>query len=271
MLSTLPLTAILCFALTVVVLFILGIIIYHFPTLKSLILERWREMFGAKIPGMVAYYHFDEGHGNVAKDSSGYETHLKLYNSPTWRLHSLTPEHVMLGDAALELSPLQYAETEGKPRVEPKEGLSITLWIKVMKDLDCDGQNNWRYIVAKGKIPAYALKLEEDGRVGGVVRLNGISFELQSEGSIKLHQWTHVAFVYEVNGSARIYLNRVVDREVSTLPQPIQSNDEPIRLGGYELVECPSGHGSAPAIVDELRIYARALSPEEITTGFLGL
>ncbi|MEM3407840.1 MAG: LamG domain-containing protein, partial [Nitrososphaerota archaeon] len=75
--------------------------------------------------GLVLSLHFDEGSGNIAYDSSGYNNHGKLVNGPTWVDGKF--EKALSFDGVDD-----YVEINNSPTLNPtNDGFTISFWMRL--------------------------------------------------------------------------------------------------------------------------------------------
>ena len=204
---------------------------------------------------------FDEGIGNLAGDGSGNANHGTLTGGTTWvsgheqqavSFDGLTG-YVQVADAA-ELSPTQQ--------------ITIALWVNPAAGINCDGANNWRYLVAKNGWGSYHLIFEENYSVGWTVRVNGGDQRLWTGGNIApAGTWTHIAFTYNAaTGAQRTYVNGALNTSrAGTTGTITPYAGTALRVGMWGgTVACPNGGGAYKGAVDDVVVFGRELSAGEI-------
>jgi len=83
-------------------------------------------------------------------------------------------------------------------------------------------------------------------------------------GVISLDTWHHIAYAIDAAGTARVYLDGVLGATITFIGTPLlMKSDQELRIGNCSGTEYMNG------IIDEVRIYNRALSPGEIA-GLVG-
>ncbi len=157
-------------------------------------------------------------------------------------------------------------------QLEISGSMTLEAWIKV----DEKGRG---YIVSKQG--EYQLFLSASGILHWAIRNTSPGWASQNTGYVPpKHQWTHVAFVYDQSvGQAQTYANGVLVHS-RTASGPVGDfdplNDE-FRIGHRQL-----GGAHFKGLIDEVAVWGRALSQDEITdrlesetpalmTGLLGL
>ncbi|MHC4154579.1 MAG: LamG domain-containing protein [Planctomycetota bacterium] len=79
---------------------------------------------------------------------------------------------------------------------------------------------------------------------------------------LKADTWYHLVFVY-TGEEKRIYMNAVLDSR-ETVSGNIETNDQPVRIGGWGDPIGPDETRYFEGVIDEVAIFARALSEGEI-------
>ena len=198
-------------------------------------------------PTLVAYWQLDETEGTIAYDSIG-ESHGKLVGEPFWQ-----PDGGVLA-GALQFDGIDdYVNTDFF--LNPRDGaFSVFIWINDgvpgQAVLSQAGAVNWLYMDSvEGCL---MTELTGTGRFTGGY--------LSSTATITDGEWHHIGFVWD--GSCRhLYIDGV---EVANDDKPLLGLNEAygnLYFGvGSTLVEGTYFSG----LIDDVRIYDRALSAEEI-------
>ena len=200
--------------------------------------------------GLVAYYPFD----GSADDASGNGNHGAVMGA------TLAPDRFGNEDSAYRFDGVDdWIEVESSPTVniQGDTGLTIAAWVY--------GESvggTKAFIVSKwGPVGSeddqFSFKVDVDCRPFFV--LSDLSTKIHSRAALRPHTWCFLAGVYDPDShSISIHTNGVADNEKS-VSFAIRSTEEPIVLG----------NGASPnqtwnGLIDDLRIYNRALSAEEI-------
>jgi len=203
-------------------------------------------------PSLVGWWKFDEGFGDVALDSSGNNNEVTLLDGPTW---GTDPEHrgilVFDGDD-------DHAYIEGTPFELPT--YTIALWFRV------DGGSGSRDILsAKGPsgVNGVLLEIQGDGTLRNLHRFpfaSGGGSNIYTEASYDDGSWHHAAAVK----TASEMILYVDGQQVGTQPDSSQFEGPlgEIWLGTLD----QRVDRMLPGAIDDLRIYNRALSEQEIAT-----
>ena len=197
--------------------------------------------------GLVGYWKFDEGLGNIVYDSSGYSNHGTIYGA-TWT------DNGKFG-GALYFGGDDYVLVPSSPSLEITDELTLEAWIKVHYSVDSTILTK-RYRFSE---VGYGLHFWDSERVVsfnvGASMYEGLKTR---EISLELDNWYHIAGTYiESTGEWKIYVNGALENSL-TRPGELAANNAPIYIGSHNSTSFFRG------VIDEIRIYNRALSPDEI-------
>ena len=202
----------------------------------------------------VLVMHFDEGSGTIVKDESGYGNDGTIYGA-TWT--SGISGKALSFDGRDDYVEIPYTST-----LNPTHAITIEGWFK-------STPGDYRTIASTG----YAWNVGN----GWLVRLTRdtepimLHFRLRTTKGIQTvgtyknvenNEWTHFAAIYD-GSQMKLYVNSVLD---DSAPQTgnILDDNNPLRIGRLiNQREYFSG------IVDEIAIYPRALTSEEIKAHYL--
>jgi hypothetical protein len=199
--------------------------------------------------GLVAAYGFEEGAGTIAADASGGSL-AGAVSGATWvdgkfgkalRFAGAQGSWVTVPDAAaLDLS----------------TGMTISAWVKPTAPLP-----EWPAVIMKerpGELTYALYANSKDGNINVDYTSGGSEQNLEGAGAVPVNQWTHVAGTYD-GTTLSLYVNgQLVSSKPA--PGPIDATDGVLRIGGDDVWQGEY----FPGVVDEVRIYSRALSPSEI-------
>lgn len=155
--------------------------------------------------------------------------------------------------------------------LNPTNGITIDFWIQPQA-VDCDGNNNYRLLIAKGDIAtgAYSVVLEESLALFARVNVEGSQVALASP-PLTPDAWTHVAFEYDgPTGKSGWWFDEVAVAEDDLPPGVITASTAPLTIGGPgPRAACPDGDGAFPGRLDEVAIsrFARRLGEPPMTSG----
>ena len=217
---------------------------------------------------LVGYWRFQEGSGIYANDTSTYGNNGTLHGFDCTSLDCNSSSGWT--SAGKFGRGLVFDGVDDYVEIPNDESLNITgneitieAWIYRKQD---SGQ--WERLISKDDDNTdyiYAMQIRAD--------TDAIKFELDTQTTagilngntpISTNQWYHVTGVY--NGSQIIlYLNGVVDANAS-LSGSINTSSGNLYIG--RLRSAGSYYYSFNGIIDEVRIWNRALTPEEINASY---
>jgi hypothetical protein len=90
------------------------------------------------------------------------------------------------------------------------------------------------------------------------------SFAVEADVALSIGEWHHVAGVFD-GAEGRIY----VDGEVAGSGPSTGAGTGVTVMRFGQISRGGSGNGSCPCAIDEVRIFARTLTPEEVTAEYL--
>jgi uncharacterized protein (TIGR03437 family) len=216
----------------------------------------------ASTVGLVAYWTFDEISGTIAYDASGNGNNGMLEcNGNCAPLPSWTTGKV---NGALDFSiPNDFVSVPDTPLLELTNQFTFSFWVKasagaaniayVQKVTGADvGQGSGvsnGYLIATGDSGYVYINLYNHS--AGVARCN------TAAGALHDQTWQHYAITYD-GANIIIYLNGV-QNAVCSATGIAGKDSTPLSIGGINRVS-PTG------VMDEVRIYNRALSGQEIAS-----
>ncbi len=154
-----------------------------------------------------------------------------------------------------------YVEVPSNPNLKFTNAFTAEAWVNinttsgtktiVTKGLDAESPMDWLLTVNGGRLNAdiYA----SGGWQGG-----------DFATTLAVGVWNHVAMVYD-GTSLRGYVNGVLDG-VMNISGPVRATDYALRIGAYAPVNGTASKNFFPGQIDELSVYNRALSSNEIAT-----
>jgi hypothetical protein len=211
----------------------------------------------ASLSGPVAAYAFDEATGSTTADASG--------NGNTGQIHGATWSTLAKYGNALSFDGTSsYVDLGAGSAFQNTGSMSWTAWVYATGNPPDDGQ----IVALSTDNSGWQLKTTPDTGVrtfGVAVSPNGTSHtQRYSKTVLSLNTWYHVAGVY--NAAAQtldIYVNGVLDDGVATGTVPAA---QVIPAGVNASVGQRSGGYLFNGVIDNLRIYNRALSAADVQT-----
>ncbi|MEM1725260.1 MAG: DUF2341 domain-containing protein, partial [Thermoplasmata archaeon] len=220
----------------------------YYKNSEATSLSSVKDVFIREIDGLVLHLTFDEGEGTIAYDSSGNNNHGTLINGPTWVDGKFGKA---LGFDGVD----DYINVSATTSLDITRNISITVLF-------------WFYM------PDASLSrnvIVKDAELAICVGANSLIFRdnrgngLLVSTTIENNRWYFYAGQYDKNtDSVRIFLNeRLINEGMQGTwnPSPT-SRIMTIGSGNYPNAGC-SGRFFL-GIIDEISIYKRALSQEEI-------
>jgi len=191
----------------------------------------------AILNGLVGWWKFDETSGTVAQDSSGNGYDGNLTNGPTWT-------DGKIGGALSFDGVDDYIDTQ----VTTGSDFSVSVWVKTSDNsahiIGLNGSFSWLFWLDQGK-----LRFE----------LNNGSWDEPTPFTIS-SDWTYLSGVFNsADSSAKIFKNGSFVSSKTVLNRVV--NDSTISIGKWFH---EGHHRHLLGLIDDVRIYDRALSAEEV-------
>jgi hypothetical protein len=201
----------------------------------------------AQQSGPVAAYGFEEGAGATTSDASG-NGQLGMLSGAAWSTSGRYGR-------ALQFDGLNDVVTVlGTPRLDLRTGMTIEAWVLPVRSGFADP------VIAKDAPGGAAYAMESginDNRPEARIRLLGQSERRIRNGSIPQNAWSHVAATYD-GATLRLYLNGTLTAQRAAAGTLLSSTGA-LRIGAdFAVQQFFAGR------IDEVRIYARAISAAEI-------
>ena len=154
-----------------------------------------------------------------------------------------------------------YIDCGDDPSLDITDAITIEAWIKP-NSLRQTGGTNRNYVV--GKPNAFGFGVGGNGGVDDEIHfvLPGLWDAFASASDIQVGAWTHVAVTYD-KVNVKFYKNGVLNSSVAHI-DPIATSDQALTIGHILQWDPAPIKGS----IDEVRIYNRALSENEIAQNF---
>ncbi len=202
-------------------------------------------------PTLVGWWKLDDGTGTVAKDSSGHGNNGTLNGNPQW-----VPGHF---GGALKLDGSDDYIDAGKDPSLDLTAWTITFWLNAAQN------KNYNAFVVKGLDAAenYEVLGFGDGSIHMPIAFNDgtRTYFNTPTGIIVVGEWTHFAYTYESGKGRRLYKNGNPVYSDTQSGTPRASTDR-LALG----TEQPTSLGRfTNGTMDDMRIYNRVLTPEELS------
>jgi len=202
-------------------------------------------------PGRVGAWGFDEGSGTNVADSSGNSNTGTVTNA-TWAAAG------KFGKALTFNGSNAYVSIPDSPSLDLTTGLTVEGWVNPSVS-----GGGFRTLLVKERPGdlVYGLYANSDSnRPQSQVTVGGTAKLLDGTAAIPTGTWTHVAFTYD-GTTERLFVNGTQVSSVAVSGGAILTSNNPVKIGGNAIWgEWFNG------MIDEVRVYNRALSAAEITT-----
>ena len=199
--------------------------------------------------GLVGYWNFDEGKGDVASDSSGNKNDAKLVRSPEW-------VDGKFGKALkLDGGKTQKVEVPDSPSFA-----KITTAVTMEAWVNPAGFSGWMSFGVKGDI-TYGMFIEPTQFVR--IHYSGVNTLDTPAGAIKANEWTHVVGTYD-GETVTIYLNGVKQAELKA------SAAVPASVATFVIGGTQESRDWFSGMIDEVKLYSRGLTEDEVKKSMSG-
>jgi len=204
--------------------------------------------------GLVGYWSFDEGSGNVAYDASGNGNHGTIYGAK-WTSGAPCPTGASCGGGLSFDGVDDYVDCGNDPSLDLYEQVTVVFWMKEETYIPA----TWNNVIGKASSPfanwdngSYVIRLLNYDMTSNMWFTDGsysyFHYPLSWDG-----RWSHFAVVFYSNNYHALYHNGVLVRK-NNVNKTMRRNDYSLWIGGFRFKNT----------IDEVRIYNRALSEEEI-------
>jgi hypothetical protein len=159
-----------------------------------------------------------------------------------------------------------YVQIQDNASLNPSKEITIAYWIYIRtggsgiyKYADCPDQTghgspgNSRAYALDAGINAHFTVCQTRDAIDGIISI----------GTVSYNQWHHIAATFN-NGLAAMYIDGQLDNTKMLSVTSIMNDAQPLIIGGYWEYCTPSFQNSLNGRIDDVRIYNRALTAEEI-------
>ncbi|HID55274.1 TPA: LamG domain-containing protein [Candidatus Poribacteria bacterium] len=204
---------------------------------------------------LVGYWPFDEGGGDKVKDESGNGNDGKIVKSgeyPKWVQGKFGTALDFGGNGS-------YVAVPDSKSLDLTKSVTYMAWFKLNEPIQ--GQ---RRMMSKNNSIFFLFDFGNPTSLDFLVKPNNDFVESKTV-DWKIGEWYHVAGTYD-GDALRIYINGKLEGERKGVPE-IAPSDLELWIGADDW-RLPTT--SFPGVIDEVRIYDRALSEEEINQAMEG-
>ena len=204
--------------------------------------------------GLVGYWKLDEGSGGTTSDSSGYGHDGSLHNDTTWSTD--TPSTAFPNPASLSFDGSgDYVEAPHDSALDAGLELTLSAWVKLV-----DPANDQKIVGKSPTTAGYMLGVANNTLYPEIWDSTGTRYTFKS-GSIPAGAWTHVAVTWQSGGQMIGYIDGTQVDSIPASTHPIGASTNPLRIG---VAPWNTSRYGVNGLVDDVRIYNRALSSTEI-------
>ena len=201
---------------------------------------------------MVGYWAFDEGSGSIAYDAVA-DNDGDLYGDASWTTGRIGAALSFDGDGDyVGVSSTGFLPTGSAAR-------TMAAWIKTH-----DVMTTREVFVGYGGAGNFdacdLYSSEGSGDNTGKLVFNVYGYGLVGDTVVADGQWHHVAMTYD-GTTARVYTDGELENEVNWT---LSTGSAGLVIGRQSYPDAGPDYHYANAIIDEVRIYNRALSAEEV-------
>jgi len=214
---------------------------------------------------LVAHWMFDEGAGETTEDHIG-NNQGALASGAGWGkgIHGQALKLVQQGEKGKETG--GFLKVKDSPGLSVKGSLTLTAWVKA------DHWGKFNNIVAKAVNKSYRWRIEKDGTVGMLILNDGKHPQQQYRTPLRLlpETWYHLAVIADFEKKCvRFFVNGDETQTPLALTldgiQDVDSHHGSLAVGNVHTFSSAEGFSG---LIDEVRVYARALTSAEVEAIF---
>ncbi|MBW8042565.1 MAG: LamG domain-containing protein, partial [Planctomycetes bacterium] len=208
-------------------------------------------------PSLVGLWSFDEGAGITAFDMTAYGNDGTLQGGPQWVNGKLA--------MALQFDGVDdFVEVPHAAILTVDTEVAVMAWINAQRHNSAGG--DWQAILAKSNDPrSYSFYTHSSGTLHFSTTSGGGYVGSNSSGQVPLNEWVHVCAM--VSGGQHVYYinGQPAGTSQSGINLPGAADTATVRIGVTH-----EGGNNFLGMIDDARIYNRALTQQEIQEAMLG-
>ena len=203
-------------------------------------------------PDLIGWWRLDDGSGMTAADFSGNGNDGALQGNPQWVTGQV--------GGALQFNGVdEYVEVPHADILTVDNEVTIMAWINAERHTN-PGEN-WQGIMAKGNPRSYSLYTE----VGQSLHFSTGGVGTVSSMDVPLNEWVHVC-AQVISGGHQYYINgEDAGTGGSGISLPGAADTATVLIG-----DARDGNREFLGMMDDVRIYSRALTQEEVQLAMSG-
>jgi len=209
--------------------------------------------------GLVGYWRLDESAGTTATDSSGLANHGTYVNDPT---PSSMVAPVMFQNPRsllLDQSTRQAVTVPDAPSLSLTGPFTLAAWVFLTADTISTSTQGiiekWEWDGKRAHL-GFFLRLDAEQRPRVATIGTRMLDDVAPAAPVPRQTWTHLAGVFD-GSSLRVYVNGAEQARLDTTVAP-EDGSSPVEIGRA------MGVGTFHGLLDDVRIYARALSAADV-------
>ena len=215
------------------------------------LLVPWLSSYAGVEEGLVGYWPFDEGGGKIVRDASGNGNDGKFVGKVEWVDGVYRSALKFDGESG-------YVAVPDDNSLDLTDALSIMAWFKPSESL------TRRRMMSKNNSYFVMFDFGDPNAIELLVKPNN-DFVESKRKEWKIGEWYHFAGTFD-GKTLRVYINGELEGE-KEIGQPIAPSDLELWIGADDYGR-PTDF--FPGVIDEVRIYNRALSADEIKEAMKG-
>jgi hypothetical protein len=204
--------------------------------------------------GLVGYWNFDQGSGTSAFDSSGNNNHGTIYGA-VWTSGKVNGALFFDGSN-------DYVDCGNSETLDPTQAATIEAWVN-FDILPSDAGHTMEIASRSGGGTDLDFQVETDNRVKFFVGPGAPNVAV-SNTVVEIDKWYHVVGTYQGGNSVKIYVNGALEKTTSI---SITRNSNPNNFSIGQSLIWPGRFFEGK--IDEVKVYNRALSQEEIEAVYI--
>ena len=203
--------------------------------------------------GLLAHWSLDEGDGPIAAEASNQPPHVWLHNGPRWI-------RGVLGKALSFDGVDDYVDAGPIPPLTAN--FTIAGWVYRRPEIPPRGRAMWCSQGVDGVNGWAVLMQESAGRIVHAFLKGGVA--LVTSGVPSAKSWEHVAWVVDAHARPTLYLNGTLVAQGSHDLPILPPAPGIFTYLGADQVSLATPGRFFPGALDDVRLYRRALTAEEI-------